>query len=222
MNSRPLTAIYPKKRTDFLLKHRPDLAGFTLVEMLIAMTVSGVLFAGIAQVLINQRDGYVTRHQVVAMHQQSRDAMGFMARELTMAGYDPTGCTCVGIVVATANTLQVTQDLNGDGDAGDANENITYVLYDDGGDGDQDLGRDTDGPGGVAPMLVAENVETLTFAYTLADGTTTAAPADLTQVRTIDMTLIARTAQPDAQYEMNGGYRTHQLTETVQLRNLGL
>ncbi len=220
MNDRRLTSIHPHRATRRLLRRERDTAGFTLVELLIALTVSAVLFAGIAQVFIPQRKSYVTRQQVAAMHQQARDAMGFMARELTMAGYDPTGCACAGIVTATATTLQFTQDIDsgGDGDTGDANENVTYALYDDGGDGDQDLGRDTGG----GLVLVAENVETLTLAYTLADGTTTAAPADLTQIRAVDITLIVRTARPDAQYPMNNGYRTHQRTETVQVRNLGL
>ena len=201
---------------------RWDSVGLTLVELLVSLAVSGVLFAGLAQILMQQRDGYVTRQQVVAMHQQSRDAMGFMARELTMAGYDPAGCACTGMVTATNATLHFTQDLNGDGDIVDTNENVTYALYDDGGDSDLDLGRDPDGVGGAGPVLVAENVETLTFVYTLADGTTTTAPADLTQIRTVDITLTARTDRPDAQYAPNNGYRTHQRTETVQVRNLGL
>ena len=218
MNCRCLPSIYPQSGARRPLRGRRVAAGFTLVELLIALTVSLVLFAGIAGVFIHQSKGYVTRLQVAAMHQESRNAIGFMARELRMAGYDPTGCACAGIVTATATTLQFTQDLDSDGDTGDANENVTYALYDDGGDGDQDLGRSTGG----GPVLVAENVEALTLAYTLADGTTTTTPADLSHIRRVDITLTTRTAHPDAQYSVNNGYRTHQLTETLQVHNLGL
>ena len=128
------------------------------------------------------------------------------------------GCACAGIVTATPTTLQFTQDLDSDGDTDDANENVTYALYDDGGDGDQDLGRNTGG----GSVLVAKNVEALTLAYTLADGTTTTTPVDLSQIRTVDITFTARTDRPDVQYSMNNGYRTHQLTETLHVRNLGL
>ncbi len=219
MNYRYLSSIHPQRGARRLLRGWRVAAGFTLVELLIALTVGAVLFAGITGILIHQHKGYVTRQQVAAMHQQSRSAMEFMARELRMAGYDPTGLAGAGIVTATPTTLQFTQDLDSDGDTGDANEDVTYELYDDDGDGDQDLGRNT--PGGEL-VLVAKNVEALTLAYTLADGTTTTTPADLSQIRTVDITFTVRTDRPDAQYAINNGYRTHQLTETLQVRNLGL
>ena len=151
------------------------------------------------------------------MQQNARAGMHFMARELTMAGYDPTETSGAAIVTATATTLQVSMDLNGDGDTADSDEHVTYALYDAEGDGDQDLGRDAGG----GSQLVAENIVTLAFAYTLADETTTATPADLSQIRSIDVSLTARTATPDPQHATNSGYRTKTLTTTIQVRNLG-
>ncbi|WP_089719113.1 PilW family protein [Candidatus Entotheonella palauensis] len=193
------------------------MAGLTFVELLVAMTVSAVLFAGITHVFTTQRRGYVMRQQIAVMQQQSRDAMGFVTRELTMAGYDPTGCACAGIETATAITLRFTQDLNEDGDITDAHEDVTYGLYDHAGDADQDLGRDT----GNGWDLVAENIESVSFTYTLDDGTMTATPTNLKRIRAVDIALIARTANRDANYPLNSGYRTHSLAATVQVRNLG-
>ncbi len=191
--------------------------GFTLIELLIAMTMSLVVLAGVVSVFVNQRKIYSVREHVAEMQQNARAGMYFMARELTMAGYDPTETSGAAIVTATATTLQVSMDLNGDGDTADSDEHVTYALYDAEGDGDQDLGRDAGG----GSQLVAENIVTLAFAYTLADETTTATPADLSQIRSIDVSLTARTATPDPQHATNSGYRTKTLTTTIQVRNLG-
>ncbi len=192
--------------------------GFTLTELLIAMTLSLVVLAGVVSFFVNQRKIYSVREHVAEMQQNARAGMHFMARELTMAGYDPTETSGAAIVTATATTLQVSMDLNGDGDTADSDEHVTYALYDAEGDGDQDLGRDAGG----GSQLVAENIVTLAFAYTLADETTTATPADLSQIRSIDVSLTARTATPDPQHATNSGYRTKTLTTTIQVRNLGL
>ncbi len=192
--------------------------GFTLIEMLIAMAVGTLLLAAVSNTFINQRETYAIRDQVVVMQQNARGAMDFMIRELAMAGYDPSETSGAGIVAASATTIQATMDLNNDGDTGDTDEDVTYALYDAEGDGDLDLGRDTGG----GNQLVAVNLQSLALVYTLDNGTTTSNPADLSQIRAIDVALTARTAQPDQQYPTNNGYRTLTLTTTIWIRNLGL
>ena len=192
--------------------------GFTLIEMMIAMAIGTLLLAAVANTFINQRETYAIREQVSTMQQNAMGGMDFIVRELAMAGYDPTEGAGAGIVVATATTIQATMDLSNDGDTADADENVTYVLYDAEGDGDTDLGRNTGG----GNQLVALNIQNLAFLYTLADGTTTATPADLSLIRAIDITLIARTADKDQQHPDNNGYRTMTLNSMVRVRNLGL
>ncbi len=192
--------------------------GFTLIEMLIAMAVGTLLLAAVSNTFINQRETYAIREQVAVMQQNARGAMDFMIRELAMAGYDPSETSGAGIVAASANTVQATMDLNNDGDTGDTDENVTYALYDAEGDGDLHLGRDAGG----GNQLVAVNIQSLAFTYTLANGTTTSNPADLSQIRAINVALTARTAQPDHRYLTNNGYRTLTLTTTLWVRNLGL
>ena len=198
--------------------------GFSLIEMLIAMGVSSLLVAAMMSLFSTQRRVYAIREQVAEMQQDARAGMDFMVREITMAGYDPTNNAAAGIVTAAAGTIRFTMDLNGDGDTVDANEEVTYILYDADGDGDQDLGRDPGAPGapGGGTQLIAENVPALAFVYRLADGTTTSTPADLSQIRGLDVSLTIRTAKPDPQYASNNGYRTRVLTTRVQIRNLGL
>jgi len=190
--------------------------GFTFIEVLIALTISAFVFAAVVNFFIGQQQHYNVRMQVAAMQENTRTGLDFMGRELSMAGYDPTEAAGAGIMVANANTLQVTMDLNGNGTTADADENVTYVLFNN--DGDQSLGRTVAG----TTELVATNISALRFDYTLADGTVTATPADPGQIRAIDVTLTGRTAQPDPQYPTNGGYRDLTLTTRILLRNIAL
>lgn len=190
--------------------------GFTLIEVLIALAISTFVLAAIVSFFIGQQKHYNVRMQVAAMQENTRTGLDFMVRELSMAGYDPLETTGAGIVVANANTLQVTMDLNNNGTTADADEDVTYVLFDNG--GSQSLGRTVAG----VTELVAENISTLRFNYTLADGTVTATPADPSQIRAINVTLTGRTAQPDLQYPTNGGYRNLTLATTVLVRNMAL
>ncbi len=191
--------------------------GFSLIEMLVAMAIGSLMMAAVVNMFINQRKSYSIREQVADMQQNARTAIDFMVREITMAGYDPEGTSGASIVAAAANAIQFTMDTSKNG-AIEPDEDVTYGLYDDGGDGDQDLGRTSNG----VTQLIAENIQALVFQYTLADGTTTDAPADPSQVRAVEVSLTTRTANPDAKFPTNGGYRSQTLASSIQVRNLGL
>ncbi len=105
-----------------------------------------------------------------------------------------------------------------DGDIADIGEDVIYTLVDLDNDGKQELVRDA----GEGDQVVAENIESLAFAYTLSDGTVTGDPtaAELDQIRLIEITLTARTAKPDPKYPHNGGYRTYTLRQAIHIRNL--
>jgi type IV pilus assembly protein PilW len=196
----------------------PVSRGFSLTEILIAMAIGSLLLAGMTNTFITQRRIYASREQVVEAQENVRWGLDAMAREIAMAGCDPTGTSGAGINAASSAALQFTMDLNGDGDTDDVNEQVTYALYDADGDGHQGLGRDTGG----GFQLVAENIANLSFLYTLADGTSTPNPADPGQIREIRVSLTGKTARPDVQYAPNGGYRTRTLTMAIQIRNMRL
>lgn len=190
--------------------------GFTLVDLLIALAISSLLLVAIYNIFISQQKIYGVREQIAEMQQNARAAIDLLDRELRMAGYDPTGAAGAGILVATATTIQFTMDLNGDGDSTDPGENVTYSLVDFDGDGDQDLVRNT----GSGNQLVAENIQSLNFLYTLANGATTPTPAILNQIRVIQVSLTAQTAKRDRDYSKNNGYRTFKLTTEIEVRNM--
>jgi len=61
--------------------------GMTLIELLVALVVSGVLVAGVYRTFVSQQNTFTVQEQVVDMQQNVRLAINRMTRELRMAGY---------------------------------------------------------------------------------------------------------------------------------------
>lgn len=192
-------------------------AGFSLIEFLLVVTLSGVVVSAIYCLYITQSRSYMIQDQVVEMQQNTRVAIETMVREIRMAGYDPTGKSGAGIIAASSNSIRFTADLSGDGDTDDSGEDVTFSLYDSGNDGDLDLGKKV-GKGYNQP--VAENVATLTFLYTLVDGSVTDNPPDPGLIKGVQISLTTQTEKPNPDYPYNNGYRKHTLISTVIPRNL--
>ena len=190
--------------------------GFTLVELLIAMTLGLIVLSSLASVFVSQRKTYDAQEQVAEMVQGARAAMDMISSELKMAGYDPTGADFVGVPYS-ATQLQILADIDddagtgsGDGDTGDPHENIIYT-YD---SANKQIDRNTGG--GAQPF--AENIQAFTFQYYDKDLNTTTTAAD---IRQIDITITSRTSKPDPDHSSNGGYRTYTLSSYVTPPNLG-
>jgi len=212
--------------------------GFTLIELLVAMAMAGIVMGSIFSVYYSQQKSYVVQEEMSGMQQNLRAALYIMAKEIRMAGCDPTGMAGAGITTAGTNTISFTMDLRGkdiddppDGDTADLNESITYALYDFGGDGDMDLGRDI----GSGNSPVAENIDVINFVYLDRDGNPT---ASLSRIRTVQITIVARTGRNIRGYTDNNTYtnlqgatifgpagdnvRRIRLATNVKCRNLGL
>lgn len=192
--------------------------GFTLPEILVAMAIASVVMAGIYSAYSSQQRSYIVQEQVAGMQQNVRASMDLMEREIRMAGYDPTGGAGAKIITADIAELQFSIDVNGDGDftkpgsppGNDTNEQIRYALkLDADRDGIADgspcgLGRATWGSG---LMPVAENIDALNFVYLDKDGNPT---TTLKEIRTVQITLVARTGRGDSRYKDTAIYRNQQ------------
>jgi len=215
--------------------------GFSLVELLVSMAITGVVMAAIYSTYYSQQKSYVVQEQVVQMQQGIRAGMFYLERDIRMAGYNPTGLATTGILNPGGSTIRVAMDLTdnagtgeGDGNTDDADEDITYLLYDANADGVNDLGRKV---GAAATALVAENVDAINFVYLDENHSVTATAS---KIRTVEISLVVRTDRRDPGYidtrtytNLRGTpiytptgdavrFRRQSLSTEVKCRNLGL
>ncbi len=206
--------------------------GFTLVELLVALALTGLVMVAVYRTFETQQKVYVVQDDVASMQQELRAAMDIMCRDLRMAGFNPASSPNFGILEATSSTLQFTVDVDEDGllvdAANDPNEQIRYSLN------GTTLGRAVWG-GGAQP--VAEDVDALDLVYLDANGAVIANPAaNLGSIRSIQITMVARSGRRDKEYRNSNTYLNQQgtvifgpandqfrrrlLTSTVRCRNL--
>jgi type IV pilus assembly protein PilW len=177
--------------------------GFTLIELLVVIAISGVVMAGIYSVYYSQQKSYIVQDEVAGMQQNLRTALFHMSRDIRMAGCDPTGNANAGFTAASATSISFTEDIRGkdendppDGDTADTNESITYSL---GGGGLQRNGT-----------VIADNIDALDFICLNATGAVT---ASLLQIRSVQVTIVARTEKGDPGFTNNTKYYNQQGTE---------
>ncbi|MDY7037041.1 MAG: prepilin-type N-terminal cleavage/methylation domain-containing protein, partial [Thermodesulfobacteriota bacterium] len=155
------------------MKDRISNRGFTVVELLVATALSGIVMASIYSTYYLQQKSYIVQEQVVHMQQNIRAAMYFIEREIRMAGYNPKGVPGIGIQDMGWNasenrytSIRITMDMTDDtgtgdpdGDVSDANEDIIYSLSDIDADNDNDLVRNDVNDAGN--LEVSNNIDAL-------------------------------------------------------------
>lgn len=148
--------------------------GFTLIEIIAAMTIAMILLLSVYEVINMAQKSTTGIDRKVIAQQDVRVVLELMAMEIRMASYDASlnrgiwvdPATCVagtptarGIRGATPGTLTVEMDINDSGAVGDApNEIISYAYLSD--STDLRITRGTircPGPttGGAQPLLGA-------------------------------------------------------------------
>jgi type IV pilus assembly protein PilW len=213
-------------------------SGFTLVEILVALALAGIVSAAVYNVYISQNKSYVVQDRVAEMQQNLRAAMYMMKREIRMAGYDPSGSVDAGFVTGLGDAadpdwedeakkattdddntddlrtraidrVAFTIDDDGDGTIEDANEErVAYRL---GGDEEDELQRLS--AGAKEWHTLAQDIDAVDFVYLGAGGPTDVLDLsvdDLASIRSVQITLVARANFRDQDYTNNTVYVNQQ------------
>lgn len=93
--------------------------GITLIELLVALVICGMVVAGIYRVFIAQTKSYAVQNQVVEVQQSVRSAMEILLRDLRMAGFDDDNIN---------STITITNPIAGP--LNDHSITVTYEYYD--------------------------------------------------------------------------------------------
>jgi len=224
--------------------------GYTIVELMVAIAISGVFMGAIYSAYTSQQRATLGQEQVSAMHRNLRSAMYFIEKEIRMAGCDPTGKAGAQIKTAQNNEIRFTLDItddtgsgNPDGDTADAGETIGYYR-----NAEDDLFRDlTDDGDDTNGTRIAENIDAINFVYLDREGNrlddgggNVTAPENRDKIRSVQVTVVARTGKADAKYTDSTSYqnkisepifapsgdavhfRRKLLSTSIKCRNLGL
>jgi type IV pilus assembly protein PilW len=82
--------------------------GITLIELLVALAICGVVVGGIYRVMIAQNKAYTIQDQVVEVQQNIRNAMEMIVRDLRMNGFDYDNSTSLVQIPNATSLIQVT------------------------------------------------------------------------------------------------------------------
>ena len=143
--------------------------GFTLVEMMLVLGISTIVLAAMYSVFTIANKNFTTQNAAANVQQNLRSAIGLMARDIRVAGLDPTGSDNFGITYASQTKIRFTMDSDSGG--GDFNgivdeanfEEITYEFQ--GSQVMQTLYETvTTSPPADAAALIS-NITNLNFAY---------------------------------------------------------
>lgn len=137
--------------------------GFTLVELLVGMLL-GLVAAAAMTALV--RVGVAAWERAGAQAERALEiaaAADQLARDLRVAGYDPTAAGIVGLTVTARDRVEITADLDGDGviDA-TSEERIGYRVA--------PTSRSLQRIVGAQTLPILAEVTAFTLAYRMADG----------------------------------------------------
>ena len=187
---------------------RPDRRGLTLVEMMVSLTIFGIVLGVAFSFMSSSRQSYDKTRDQAQFQQSMRAVMSLVSREIRSIGCDPNDVGFDSFAMADDDMFQCRMDLNGDADFTDMDpdESVTY-RYD---PGQSALIRN----GGGADQVILRNVGALTFRYYDAAGdplnATPLSAVDRAQVRFVEFAI---TSELDDETDIS-------YTTRVALRNI--
>ena len=209
-------------------------SGFTLVELLVALVVGGIIITAAYMMFITNQRTYLMQDEVVSVQQTIRPAVEYMSRLIRIAGLDPEQTGLFGLRDVTNSSIEFSFDRVDEGNQGTleaATEIKAFRAQ------NNQLQEQDQATGNWEP--IAENVEALNFTYLDRDGNIV---ADLVlnrdAIRSIQISIVGLSRNTVPRYTNNNSYVNLQgmeiiapqndnfirlmFSETVKCRNLGL
>jgi prepilin-type N-terminal cleavage/methylation domain-containing protein len=146
--------------------------GFTLLELLVAMAVGGLVMAGTLSLFLAGQGAYAAGLARADATQGARVGLERMATELRQAGYDPHGAGFDAIALAEPERVILQRDLNENGVIDATRERVTYLLR------GTVLRREAGG--GAQPLV--DGVRRLVLSYYDRDDRPTTEPARVVSI----------------------------------------
>ncbi len=165
--------------------------GFTLVEMMVSLTIFAVVLGVVFSFMHNTSTSYQKTRQKVQYQQSLRAVISLMTREIRSTGCDPNSVGFDQFNQADALLLECMMDLNGDSDTTDNNpdENVLYSFAAASGELSRDVGN--------GPQVIMKGLLSLTFTYFDSNGNPLLGvplnAMDRSLVRFVDMNLMGET-----------------------------
>jgi type IV pilus assembly protein PilW len=201
--------------------------GVTLIELLVALVICGMVAAGIYQVFIAQSKAYTVQEQVTEVQQSVRSAMEILLRDLRMAGFDNDNILSTVTItspIANLSDNSITVNYEYYDKAFAQYQKHTVAYWRDG--GSSNLIRQLTVNDVARPQeTILENVENLNFTYGVdgsddgaLDNWVAAGSIGSSKVVAVRVTLTARPVQINPDHNKMISPRT--LVSNVTLRNL--
>jgi prepilin-type N-terminal cleavage/methylation domain-containing protein len=195
------------------VKRDTTAAGFSLIELLVSLTIFGIVTGLMASMLV--QNSRVNKKQLLQIETQSsaRTTLSLVVQILRTAGWDPRSIGFAPVILDSdlsdsINDITVQADLNADGDTDDTDEHMTIRQI----NGRVELQRTAGGSWETVGVNITND----------ADGDGTAEPMftpdatpDPTRI-TVKVTATASSPNPE-----NGAPIRYTLTTDVVLRNAG-
>lgn len=209
-------------------------AGFSLVELLVALVVGGIIITATYMLFISNQRTYLMQDELISIQQNIRPAAEYMGRFIRIAGLDPEQTGLFGLRDTTNSSIEFSFDRIDEPTTGVLEANFEIKAFRVQGNQLQEQDQTTGNW-----ETIAENVESLNFSYLDRDGNVV---ADLIgnrgAIRTIQISIVGRSQRPIPRYTNNSAFMNLQgeeilppqndnfvrmmFSETVQCRNLGI
>jgi prepilin-type N-terminal cleavage/methylation domain-containing protein len=187
-------------------------SGMTLVEILVAMVMMGILATGIYNLFRVHNLMAAKQEETTHMQQELLSVMVQMSEDLRMCGYSTGSGANVGFNATATNSTSVYCTKQQTGPSGNTNTEIGYMLN--AGDNQIEFFLNSNSTWATA----ASNIANLNFVYLDIDGNIINPATDPNEIRYVEITATAQAT--DARSGLNIRDRT--MNTRVYCRNMGI